>query len=124
MENEEILKSRTILVVEDDAVAHKSLVTLTGRLFGTVYEAFNGKEGLEMVREHNPDIVLTDLEMPFMKGKDMIEAIRREFPDKPIIVVTAFADEAEGVPMADKILIKPVIRNELKAALIELGSRL
>lgn len=123
MGSEELLKKKSILVVEDDEVAHRSLVTLTGRLFGTVHEAFNGKEGLEMVRKHTPDIVLTDLEMPFMKGKDMIEAIRSEYPTLPIIVVTAFADEAEGVPMADKILIKPVVRKSLKEALIELALR-
>lgn len=121
---EEKLKTKTILIVEDDEAARQGLALLIGRMAGKVYEAADGKAGLEGVHQYNPDIVVTDLEMPVMNGMEMIEHIKAENPDRPVIVVTAFADELHQTPKADKVITKPIDRQQLKAALLEAVARL
>jgi two-component system, NarL family, response regulator len=59
-----------------------------------VAEASNGREAVEQFRSHRPDITLMDLQMPDMSGIDAIIAIRSEFPDARIIVLTTYAGDA------------------------------
>jgi two-component system response regulator YesN len=54
--------------------------------------ACDGREGLRLVREKRPDILMTDIRMPNMDGLSMIAALRSEFPDMKIAVLTAFRD--------------------------------
>lgn len=58
-----------------------------------VYEAENGLEGLNLVKELQPDLVFLDLKMPVMNGAEALEEIRKLYPDVPIYVVTAFVKE-------------------------------
>jgi len=60
-----------------------------------VAEASTGKEGLERFRQHRPDITLMDLRLPDMNGVDAMAAIRTEFPDARIIVLTTFEGDVE-----------------------------
>jgi len=59
-----------------------------------VAEASNGREAVEQFRSHRPDVTLMDLQMPDMSGIDAIIAIRSEFPDARIIVLTTYAGDA------------------------------
>ena len=59
-----------------------------------VAEASNGREAIEQFRSHRPDVTLMDLQMPEMNGMDALIAIRGEFPDARIIVLTAYAGVA------------------------------
>jgi DNA-binding NarL/FixJ family response regulator len=59
-----------------------------------VAEASSGLEAVEQFRAHRPDITLMDLQMPDMSGIDAIIAIRSEFPDARIIVLTTYAGDA------------------------------
>jgi DNA-binding NarL/FixJ family response regulator len=59
-----------------------------------VAEASNGREAVEQFRSHLPDITLMDLQMPDMSGIDAIIAIRSEFPEAKIIVLTTYAGDA------------------------------
>jgi DNA-binding NarL/FixJ family response regulator len=59
-----------------------------------VGEASSGREALEQYRSKNPDITLMDLQMPGMSGIDTITAIRNEFPDARIIVLTTHVGDA------------------------------
>ena len=59
-----------------------------------VAEACNGREAIEQFRSHRPDITLMDLQMPEMNGMDALIAIRGEFPDARIIVLTTYAGDA------------------------------
>jgi DNA-binding NarL/FixJ family response regulator len=60
-----------------------------------VAEATTAKEGLERFRQHRPDVTLMDLRLPDMSGVDAMAAIRREFPDARIIVLTTFEGDVE-----------------------------
>jgi DNA-binding NarL/FixJ family response regulator len=60
-----------------------------------VAEASNGRDGLERFRQHRPDITLMDLRLPDMNGIDTMAAIRTEFPDARIIILTTFEGDVE-----------------------------
>ena len=82
-----------------------------------VAEACNGREALEQFRNHRPDITLMDLQMPQMNGIDAISAIRGEFPEARIIILTTHAGDVQ-VSRALKAgarayLLKGSLRNEL-----------
>ena len=82
-----------------------------------VAEASDGREALEQFREHRPDITLMDLQMPRMNGIDAIGAIRAEFPEARIIILTTHAGDVQ-VSRALKAgarayLLKASLRNEL-----------
>jgi DNA-binding NarL/FixJ family response regulator len=82
-----------------------------------VGEASNGREALEQFRQLRPDITLMDLQMPVVTGIDAISAIRAEFPDARIIVLTTHAGDVQ-VSRALKAgargyLLKGLLRKEL-----------
>ncbi len=60
-----------------------------------VAEASSGKEGLERFRQHRPDVTLMDLRLPDMNGVDAMAAIRAEFPEARIIILTTFEGDVE-----------------------------
>ena len=60
-----------------------------------VAEASSGRDGLERFRQHRPDITLMDLRLPDMNGIDTMAAIRTEFPDARIIILTTFEGDVE-----------------------------
>jgi two-component system, NarL family, response regulator len=82
-----------------------------------VAEASTGREALDLFRTHHPDITLMDLQMPEMSGIDTISAIRGEFPDARIIMLTTYAGDVQ-VSRALKAgargyLLKGLLRKEL-----------
>lgn len=108
----ELLKTVSVLFVEDDADVREQLSQFLKRRVGTLYVAENGQEGLEVWRQHKPDVVVTDIMMPVMDGLKMAELIRQENHSVPIIVTTAFNDAnflLKAIDLGiDKYVIKPV----------------
>ena len=60
-----------------------------------VAEASNGREAIQRFREHKPDVTLMDLRLPDMSGVDAMIAIRAEFPEARVIILTTFAGDVE-----------------------------
>src|SRR3954452_20075426 len=60
-----------------------------------VAEAFNGREAIQRFREHIPDVTLMDLRLPDMSGIDAMIAIRSDFPEARIIMLTTFEGDVE-----------------------------
>jgi len=81
-----------ILIAEDHQVVRQGLVALLNMVDGLriVAEAASGQQAVELFRQHRPDVTLMDLRMPGMGGVETIAAIRRDFPDARIIVLTTF----------------------------------
>ena len=108
-----------VLSVDDHPLLREGVAALIGceedmELIG---EAASGREAIELFRKHQPDITLMDLQMPEMNGIDAISAIRQEFPDARIIVLTTHPGDAL-VSRALKAgarayLLKGMLRKEL-----------
>ncbi len=62
-----------------------------------VGEASNGREAIQQFRAHQPDVTLMDLQMPELSGVDAIIAIRGEFPQARIIVLTTYTGDVQVV---------------------------
>jgi DNA-binding NarL/FixJ family response regulator len=60
-----------------------------------VSQAVNGREGVLQYREHRPDVTLMDLRMPDLDGFEALRAIRAEFPEARIILLTTFESEED-----------------------------
>jgi len=83
----------TVLVVEDDQVLRASFQQLLSYLFAEVDAAVDGQDALDQLAEKNYDIVLTDLRMPRMSGFQLLQEIRQQSPQQPIVVISAHEDE-------------------------------
>ena len=90
-------KSIRILAVDDHPLFRSGIAALlaTQPDINLVAEASNGREAIEKFREHRPDITLMDLQMPEMNGVDAMIAIRNEFPEARIIVLTTYARDVQ-----------------------------
>jgi DNA-binding NarL/FixJ family response regulator len=80
-------------------------------------EAANGREAIEQFRRLHPDVTLMDLQMPEMSGLDALTAIRTEFPDARIIVLTTYTGDVQIMRAlkagAFAYLLKNLLRKEL-----------
>ncbi len=94
-------ETRPVLIVADDNPADLKLVreALAEAVFDAdIIEARDGQEALDQVRQvARADLVLTDLKMPRLDGLALVEAVRRERPDLPVVLMTAFGSEAIAV---------------------------
>lgn len=112
-----------LLLVEDDTnlsyIVHSGLQEIIGGY--EVITAFNGKEGLEAWREHHPDIIISDIDMPVMDGFEMVRLIRETDGDTPILFALALTspkDVRKGYDIGvNNYVKKPFIPDELDAHL-------
>ena len=86
-----------ILTVDDHPLVRQGIASLISVQsdMAMVGEAANGREAIQQFRTHRPDVLLMDLQMPEMNGVDAIIAIRNEFPDSRIIVLTTYAGDVQ-----------------------------
>jgi len=110
-------KEPIILYVEDEKDIRHEMSEILSLDFKNVIIAENGQDGLKMYKEHNPDLVITDVQMPYMNGIDMSKSILEINKDAKIIVMTAFNEngymtKAKEVGIKNYIN-KPVNINEL-----------
>ena len=110
--------SRTVMVIEDDEAIRLVLRTFLEEEGYRVVEAVTGEQGLVIVQDEQPDVVLVDLRLPGIHGFDVIRSLRGQSA-VPIIVVTAQADSHDVVAGleagADDYVTKPVVPKELAA---------
>ena len=112
-----------LLLVEDDTnlsyIVQSGLQDIIGGY--EVITAFNGKEGLEAWREHHPDIIISDIDMPVMDGFEMVRLIRETDGDTPILFASALTspkDVRKGYDIGvNNYVKKPFIPDELDAHL-------
>lgn len=111
----------TVLVAEDDQILRESFQQLLSYLFAEVDVAVDGQDALDQWLKKPYDIVVTDLNMPRMSGFRLIQKIRQQSPQQPIVVISAHEDEIFQQELAVEevnYLIKPVSLEELLNVLI------
>ncbi len=112
------MEKTTILVVDDEP-RYVRLISANLEVEGyNVLEAFNGEQTIEVLVEHEVDLVLLDIMMPIMNGFETCERIR-SFSHVPVIMVTAKGDERDRIQGldvgADDYIVKPFSADELLA---------
>ena len=86
-----------LLVVDDHLVVRMGLVALLNRRedFEVVAEAEDGSQAVERFREHRPDVCLMDIRMPKLTGVQALAAIRAEFPEAQVIMLTTYDGDSD-----------------------------
>lgn len=114
----------TVLIVEDEDMVRKGLVkTIDWKDMGctVIAEAVNGAQGVDLIKELKPDLVITDVRMPHMDGVSMIQKLREEGCTTHFILLSAHSDFSylQGAIRAGAVdyLIKPLKDEELKKAI-------
>ena len=110
-----------ILAVDDHPVVRQGIAGLVAvhSDMSVVAEASNGREAIQQFRAHHPDVTLMDLQMPEMGGVDAMIAIRGEFPEARIIVLTTYVGDAQ-VLRALKVGARAyLLKNSLHKELLE-----
>jgi DNA-binding NarL/FixJ family response regulator len=108
-----------ILTVDDHPLLRAGIEALVSSQadMQVVAECANGRDAIQQFRQHRPDVTLMDLQMPEMSGTDAIIAIRDEFPDARIIVLTTYAGDVQALRAlhagARGYLLKDAVQEEL-----------
>jgi DNA-binding response OmpR family regulator len=113
----EILKNKTILLVEDEAIIRNNIASMLRFFFKHVYTANDGYDGLESYERHLPDIIMTDLKMPFMGGFELLNELKKRSSSSYMIVVSAHTDTDLLINAVntgiDRYIIKPINERQL-----------
>jgi DNA-binding response OmpR family regulator len=115
-----------LLLVDDE---EDFVATLAQRLHLRGYEAAvasDGEEALNMIERHTYDVLVLDLMLPGMSGLDVLQAVKRQVPDLPVIMLTGQGSTREGMEGmhsgAFDYMMKPVDFDELKKKIDEAAS--
>jgi YesN/AraC family two-component response regulator len=120
-----------VVIIDDEPIIVEGLMRVVP------WETFNcsvaatagdGDEGTRAIREHRPDILITDIRMPNIDGLAMLSGIRSEFPDMQVTVLTGYRDFAyaqEAIRLGvTRFLVKPSKMSEIEEALKAMVSNL
>lgn len=114
----------TTLVVDDFAMDRRLAGGLLGKLEGwEVIYADDGDSALEQLERHLPDLVVTDLQMPRMNGLELVQAVKRDYPLIPIILMTATGSEEIAVQALQHGAASYVPKRRLAQDLAETAER-
>jgi DNA-binding NarL/FixJ family response regulator len=108
-----------LLVVDDHPLLRQGIAALVADQadMSLVAEASDGREAIQQFRAHRPDVTLMDLQMPEMNGLDAMIAIRGEFPEARIIVLTTYSGDVQVLRAlkagARAYLLKNLLHKEL-----------
>lgn len=87
-----LLKNFTLLYIEDDIQAQQNMKMILEDDVKAFFQAFDGKEGLDIYKEKKPDIILSDIILPSIDGLTLTKKIRQIDKCQPIVVISAFDD--------------------------------
>jgi len=118
-----VLTCKRILLVEDEQVVREALRLLLSRDAHAVVEANNGAEALALFRKERFDLVITDYEIPFIKGNELAAQIKRAVPQQPILMITAFPHRPGSDNPVDALVTKPFSPVSLREIIAKLLSQ-
>ncbi len=110
---------KRVLVVEDDNEVRSMLNDYLTFLGYQTDTAADGLDGLNKIKEHTYDLVITDIAMPYVSGIGIISILKKDYPDIPVIAITGYGYHAEELAQekhADYIMGKPFDVQKLKEA--------
>ena len=112
--NDQVKEMVPRLLVVDDEADIRTLVKRALPLY-EVLEAENGEQALEVIQEGKLDLVITDINMPVMDGRELLGRMRSQFPSLPILAISGYADTDEITQLGfDGFLEKPLSLQDLQ----------
>ena len=120
----------SLLLVEDEIESREMLARMLSLNYPgiKIYTADDGRAGLELYRQYQPDLVVTDINMPQMNGIAMAREIKQLNPDATIVAVTAHSETAflmNAIEIGmDHYILKPVNYPELFRVLDRVGEKI
>lgn len=119
------------MVIDDQAIVRQGFVALINTVpdMEVIAEGINGQQAIDLYTQHRPDVTLIDLRMPVVGGVEAITAIRRDFPNARLIVLTTYDGDEDIYRSlqagAKGYLLKDVFFEQLEAAIrnVHAGSR-
>lgn len=117
-----------MLLVEDDEELRSSLEDTLLVFFKTIIVASHGKEALELYRQKEIDILITDYVMPNLDGNTLCKIIRETNKKIPLVIMSSFADQEKLLKSIDleltDYLLKPIEYNQLLATLEKIAEKI
>lgn len=120
-----------IIIVENEQRARQGICKLIESISGNyeiMAQASNGETALELILQLNPDVVFTDMKMPYMDGITLIRKVREKKMTTEFVVISAFAEfqMAQQCISLDvtEYLLKPITKNEMENVLTRLSARI
>lgn len=120
-----------IIIVENEQRARQGICKLIESISGDyeiMAQASNGETALELIFQLNPDVVFTDMKMPYMDGITLIRKVREKKMTTEFVVISAFAEfqMAQQCISLDvtEYLLKPITKNEIENVLMRLSARI
>lgn len=109
-----------VLLVDDDFLVAMSTSAMLEDAGHAVITAYSGQEALRIIGQSKPfDLLITDQGMPNMTGQHLIERVRTQFPELPVILATGYAETPPGMAQDVVRLAKPFMQGDLLEALVK-----
>jgi len=126
----------TVLIIDDEPIVRESISVYFSDSGFTALQAEDGRIGLEVFRDQQPDIVLVDLRMPEIDGLEVLAAVKSEAPDTPIVVISGTGDMQDVLealhrgawdfvtkPIQDMAVLEHAVRKALERAGLRVENR-
>lgn len=120
-----------ILIADDDRLVRFTIKSMLAEILKNEYsvlEAANGREMVDLCRMNQPDIVFTDIKMPFMNGLEAVEEIKHEMTKTEFVIISGYSDfeyAKKGIHLGvSDYLLKPVEEEQLANVMVRLTEKL
>lgn len=120
-----------VFLVEDENVVREGIrKNIPWEQYGFIYtgDAADGELALPLIRQLQPDLIITDIKMPFMSGLALTELVRKELPRTKIVIISGYDDFSyaqQAIRMGvEQYLLKPIIKEKLVEILITLHKKM
>ncbi len=120
-----------VIIADDEEPARKMLITAAdwqALNMEIIAEAVSGQDALSIMEEQLPDILFTDIKMPYMDGMELCHIVTRKYPHIKIVITTAFKDfdyAHQCISLGvSHFLLKPINRSDLVSTLLKLREQI
>jgi two-component system response regulator YesN len=120
-----------VFLVEDEIVVREGIrKNIPWEQYGFLYagDAPDGEFALPLIRQIQPDLLITDIKMPFMDGLALIELVRKELPRTKIVIISGYDDFSyaqQAIRMGvEQYLLKPIVKEKLAEVLVSLKKKM
>lgn len=124
----DICKNYRVLYAEDDESISSTLKNYLSKFFKSVVIADNGKDALEIYKDNDFEIVLTDIKMPYMDGLELTKKIKELNPNQNVIIVSAYSEIDNFLKSiklgVDSFIMKPIDYENLNKTLYKIAEKI